>query len=174
MRRVRILEDSEINALLTERKTLPDNWRTRLKLLPKTDSKHLQRDCEVSGANGNTFRIVLRQSTLNVLDFSIILTLKDKDGNEFRLCRYNGKHPSEHTNRLEKSTGDENARFRNLFHIHMATERYQRQGFEIDGFAEVTKTYSSFDTALEEFLRANGFMIPEEHLPLFDGPGGSK
>lgn len=174
MRRVRILEDSEINALLTERKTLPDNWRARLKLLPKTDSKHLQRELEVSGANGNAFRIVCRQSTLNALDFSIILIFKARDGNEFRLCRYNGRHPSEHTNRLEKSNSHENVRFRNQFHIHMATERYQQQGFEIDGYAEVTKRYSSFATALEEFFRANGFVLPEEHLPLFDGQGGSR
>lgn len=170
----RILEDREIEALLKEQKALPSNWRTRLKLLPKTDSKHLQRDLDVSGANGNAFRIVLRQSVLNVLDFSIILIFREKDGNEFRLCRYNGKHPSEHTNRLEKPKGGENACFRNQFHIHMATERYQQQGFEIDGYAEVTRRYSSFDSALKEFLGTNGFVLPEEHLPLFDGQGGSK
>lgn len=170
----RILKDKEILALRTERKPLPDNWMTRLKLLPKSDSRHLQRDLEVSGMNGNTFRIVLRQNGLNALDFSIILIFKASDGNEFRLCRYNGRHPSEHTNRLEKSEGDRDARFRNQFHVHLATERYQQQGFEIDGYAEVTKEYSSFETALQVFFEANGFVLPEEDLPLFDSQGGSK
>ena len=153
---------------------LPDNWRTRLKLLPKADSKHLQRDLEVRGVNDNTFRIVLRQSGLNTLDFSIILEFRAQDGNEFRLCRYNGRHPSAHTNKLEKAEGKEGARFRNQFHLHMATERYQQQGLDIDGYAEVTREYSSFETALQVFLEDNGFVMPQEDLPLFDCQGGSK
>lgn len=170
----RILKDKEISALSAERKPLPDNWMTRLKLLPKSDSRHLQRDLELSGENGSEFRIVLRQNGLNALDFSIILIFEAKDGDEFRLCRYNGKHPSEHTNRREKSKGDKAACFRNQFHIHLATERYQQRGFEIDGYAEVTKKCSSFETALQVFFEANGFVLPEEDLPLFDSQGGSR
>lgn len=134
----------------------------------------MQRDLQVKGMNGNAFRIVMRQSTINALDFSIILVFEDRDGTQFRLCRYNGRHPSAHTNKLEKREGRANATFRNAFHIHMATERYQQQGYDIDGYAEVTKVYSSFDSALEQFLTTNGFLRPEEHLPLFDGQGGSR
>jgi len=170
----RILKDEEINDLLQERKPLPDNWRARLKLLPKMGFKHLQRDLQVRGANGHTFRIVLRQSAMNLSDFSVILVFQDKDGVEFRLCRYNGKHSSEHTNRLERARGDANAAFRNQFHIHTATERYQQGGFEIDGYAEVTDKYCSFDLALTEFLRATRFQLPKEDLPLFDNQGDSR
>jgi hypothetical protein len=167
----RVLTDEEIDALLTEQKLLPENWKTRLRVLPKAGFKHDQREFEVSGKNGTSFRIVLRQNTINRLDFSVILMFRDADGTEFRLCRYNGKHPSEHTNRLEKASRKSNASFRNQFHIHMATERYQRENLEIDGYAEVTSRYSSFDSALMEFLTSNGFQMPTEKLPLFDGQG---
>jgi hypothetical protein len=170
----RILKDEEINDLLRERKPLPENWRVRLKLLPKTGFKHLQRDLQVRGVNGNTFRIILRQSIMNLSDFSVILVFQDKDGTEFRLCRYNGKHPSEHTNKLEEARGDRNAEFRNQFHIHWATERYQQGGFEIDGYAETTDRYCSFGSALTEFLGAHGFQLPEENLPLFDDQGDAR
>lgn len=169
----RILEDDEIAGLLKELKPLPEHWETRLKLLPKAGFKHSQREMQIRGVNGNAYRIVIRQSTLNGLDFSVILFFQDQDGTEFRLCRYNGKHPSQHTNKLEKANGHTNAVFRNQFHIHMATERYQQEGYEIDGYAEVTNRYSSFESALEEFLKANGFQVPKEELPLFD-LGGSK
>ncbi len=170
----RILKDEEINGLLQERKPLPENWRVRLKLLPKTGFKHLQRDLQVRGTNGNIFRIILRQSVINPSDFSVILVFLDKDGTEFRLCRYNGKHPSEHTNKVEKARGDDNAEFRNQFHVHLATERYQQDGFEIDGYAEMTNKYCSLDSALLEFFKANEFQLPEEDLPLFDRQGDSR
>jgi hypothetical protein len=167
----RVLTDEEICALLTEQKSLPENWKTRLRVLPKTGFRHVQRELEIPGGNGKVFRIVLRQNTINTLDFSIILMFRDADGTEFRLCRYNGKHPSEHTNRLEKLLGKANASFRNQFHIHTATERYQQASLEIDGYAEATGKYSSFDSALTEFLASNGFQTPLEELPLFDGQG---
>jgi hypothetical protein len=170
----RILKDDEIAGLLKEWKPLPENWKTRLKPLPKSGFKHPQRDLQVCGVNGNTFRIVIRQSTVNVLDFSVILVFQDKDGVEFRLCRYNGRHPSDHTNKLEKTKGHANAIFRDQFHIHMATERYQQAGYKIDEYAEATDTYSSFDSALSEFIRANGFQSPQEELPLFESMGGSR
>jgi hypothetical protein len=169
----RILTDEEIRGLIQEAKTLPENWKTRLRLLPKSGSKHLQRELRVQGMNGNAFRVVLRQSTMNALDFSLILVFQDKDSVEFRLCRYNGRHPSNHTNKWEKARGSVDAVFRSRFHIHMATERYQQEGYEMDGYAEVTDRYSSYDSALGEFLRANGFQLPEEILPLFDSKGDS-
>ncbi len=170
----RILTDDEISNLIEEEKPLPENWQTRLKLRSKARSSHRQRDLAVKGVNGNVFRIVMRQSTINPLDFSVILVFQDETGASFRLCRYNGKHPSEHTNRVEKSRRQSNARFRNEFHIHMATERYQQEGYDLDGYAEVTRAYSSFESALDEFLTANSFQCPEEDLPLFDNQGGSR
>jgi len=69
----RILKDQEISELLKEPKPLPENWKTRLKLLAEKGFRHVQRDLQICGANGNTFRVVMRQSPINVLDFSIVL-----------------------------------------------------------------------------------------------------
>ena len=167
----RVLSDQEIDNLVHERKPLMRGWESRFEPKPKSDTRYSQRECELKGEMGNIFRIILRQNNINLLDFSIILIFKDKDGNEFRLCRFNGRHPSQHTNRLERSKGLPNASFRNMFHIHRATQRYQEEGFEIDGYAEATSDYSSFEGALRNFLQLNGF---QDDLPLFDGQGAQK
>lgn len=74
-----------------------------------------------------------------------------------RLLRYNGKHSSKHTNRIERSV------IKNDFHIHMATERYQLQGFAIDGFAEPTDKYADFETAIDAMLADNNFVYPGQN-----------
>ncbi len=129
----RILMDEEIAELLQEPKQLAHNWETRLRPHAKSNFKFTQRDCEIEGKNGHIFRIIIRHNMVNPLDFSIILNFRDEDGAEFNLCRYNGKHPSQHTNKLEKSEGLPNSSFRNAFHIHRATQRYQEEGLNIDG-----------------------------------------
>jgi len=170
----RILTDEEIAELLQEPKQLVQNWETRLRPRPKSNFNFTQRDCEIEGKNAHMFRIIIRHNMINPLDFSIILTFQDKDGTEFNLCRYNGKHPSQHTNKLEKSKGLSDSSFRNAFHIHRATQRYQEEGLSIDGYAEVTNEYSSFDTALHTFVRTNGFSISGDEMPLFDVQGDTK
>ncbi len=170
----RILTDDEIDSLVAESKPLNKNWLTRLRPKRKSNFQHDQRILEVRGEAGNQFRIIIRKNAVNPLDFSIILTFKDVDGSEFRLCRYNGKHPSQHTNKMEKARGKPNSSFRNKFHIHKATERYQEEGFKIDGYAEETSEYASFDTALQVFVESNGIVIPtDDQLPLFDSKGGA-
>ncbi len=170
----RILTDEEIAELLQEPKQLLHNWETRLRPHPTSNFKFTQRDCEIKGENGHMFRIIIRHNMVNPLDFSIILIFRDEDGTEFNLCRYNGKHPSQHTNKLEKSEGLSNSSFRNVFHIHTATQRYQEEGLNIDGYAEVTNEYSSFDTALRTFVRTNGFSVPDDEPSLFDVQGEPK
>jgi hypothetical protein len=170
----RTLTDEEIDSFVAESKPLPKNWKTRLSPRTKSNSKHDQRDLEVEGESGNRFRVIIRKNAINPLDFSIILTFKDKDGIEFVLRRYNGKHPSQHTNRLEKARGKPNSSFRNTFHIHKATQRYQEEGLPIDGYAEETTEYASFDTALQAFVESNGFVRPGDDEPsLFDSNGGA-
>ena len=169
----RILTDEEIAKLLQEPKQLARNWETRLRPLPKSNSKFTRRDCEIKGKNGHMFRIIIRHNMINPLDFSIILSFQDEDGTEFNLCRYNGKHP-QHTNKLGKSKGLPDSSFRNAFHIHMATQRYQEEGLSIDGYAEITNEYSSFDTALRTFVRTNGFSVPGDEPSLFDVQGDPK
>ena len=170
----RVLTDQEIAVLLGEGKPLPANWQSRLEARPKMNFKYKQRDCELKGEAGDDFRIIIRESIINPLDFSIILTYTDDSGAEFVLVRYNGKHPSEHTNRYEKTRGLLNSSFRNKFHIHRATERYQEEGLKIDGYAEATEDYSSFETAMSAFVSSNGFSAPGDNEPsLFDLAGDS-
>ena len=72
-------------------------------------------------------------------------------GKLFRLKRYNGDS-HEHTNKIEDNQFDG-------FHIHTATERYQKRGFQPEGFAESTTKYSDWQTALKVMIKENNFKI---------------
>lgn len=107
------------------------------------------------GENSNEFRLILRQNNINPLDFSVILAYKPKNVNQwFRLRRYNGKS-HEHGNKLEKE------RFYD-FHIHIATDRYQKLGAREDAYAEPTDRYSSRTGALDCMFQDCGFDIPSD------------
>lgn len=169
----RVLTDTEITLLLAERKPLPDNWQKRLCPRAKSDGSYTQCELDLNGSNGRKYRVIIRGSTINPLDFSLILVFRDEDGSDYRLVRFNGRHPSRHTNKWEKARKLPNAVFHGRFHIHMATERYQLEGYEIDGYAEVTDRFDSFESALHAFVRSNGLILPmkdrEEVVPgLFD------
>lgn len=156
-----------------EPKELPQNWRVRLTPRKKRDRCHLERQVRLVGSKGNRFRINVRDNPASLFDFSIILTFVDSDRTEYRLLRCNGKHPSDHTNKWEKKQRLPRAKFRNAFHTHKATERYQQEGFDIDGYAEETDKYHSLDSALEEFVRLGGFVTQTEEsssgqMGLFD------
>jgi len=144
--------DREIAALLRERKPLPPNYQTRIRLRNKRG--HKERELDITGAQGTQFRLILRQSDFNPLDFSIILAVCPVGSNQvFRLRRYNGKH--EHTNHIEEQTFYD-------FHIHEATERYQELGTREDTYAEKTDRYSDFHSALHCMIRNCGFDMPED------------
>ena len=150
---MRILTDEEITALILEPKVVPANWFSRLEAKDKAHFQHKEKEVDIEGDNGNLYRVIIRQNKLNVLDFSIILTFREKDSNlEYNLLRFNGKHPSAHTNKWEKENKLKEYRFSPAFHIHKATQRYQENGYRIDGYAEVTARYSDFHTALEQLL----------------------
>lgn len=157
----RVLSDKEIAALLAERKPLPPNWRARLSVKPKANQAFQQREFDVTGDGEHEFRIILRRNELNRLDFSLVLKLVDADGADYILVRFNGRHPSQHTNKWEKLKGLPNAAFRNRFHVHRATERYQVDGFEIDGYAEPIDNYDSFESAMEEFVKHVALVVPD-------------
>jgi len=146
-----LLTDSEIAALISELKQLPQSYMSRLHL--KAKPGHRERELEIVGAKGSEFRIILRQSTLNVLDFSVILAYLPKSSSQgFRLRRYNGKS-HEHTNKLERQTFYD-------FHIHYATERYQNSGLREDAFAEVTGRYGDIQGAIGCLIADCGFVVP--------------
>ena len=79
--------DQEIERMIRERKPLPDNYHTRTQLRPKRG--HKERELDVDGVEGNSYRLVLRQSDCNSMDFSIILAVAPSGSNQlFRLRRY--------------------------------------------------------------------------------------
>jgi hypothetical protein len=147
------LDDPEIAALIEESKPLPANYRGLIQT--KAKSGHKERELDILGASGNEFRLILRQSNFNSLDFSVILAYRPpKSSQLFRLRRYNGKSHT-HTNIMEKQTFYD-------FHIHMATARYQQEsGLREDSFAEVTGRYADFQGAIQCALDDCGFVLPD-------------
>ena len=131
--------DQAIQSLVQERKPLPVDWRRRTRMVPKRG--HQERHLDVTGDGGSEFRVILRQNTINVLDFSVILALLVPQSNQvFRLRRYNGKS-HEHTNYIEGQSFYD-------FHSHFATERYQEIGAREDAYAEPTDRYGTFPRRL--------------------------
>jgi hypothetical protein len=163
-----IFSDAEIDSLIHEPKIIPSGLTPLTKQLVERNG-HKRKDYSVVSASGsgNEFMIALRQSIINVLDFSAILGYKVPGSNAiFRLRRYNGKHV--HTNTIE---GEK----LNDFHIHQATERYQRRGPREDVFAEVTSRHSTLSGAITCLLEDCGFNLPpNKQLGLFGVPTDSK
>lgn len=131
--------DAEIAALLAERKPLPTDWQIPLQL--KQNGRQSERQFDLTSERSSEFLLILRQSLINALDFSVILAVRVPGSSRvFRLRRHNGP-THRHGNQLE---GDSFVGF----HIHTATERYQAQGLREDGFAQPTDRYTDFDGAL--------------------------
>ncbi|MDI9382754.1 MAG: hypothetical protein QM518_00505, partial [Verrucomicrobiota bacterium] len=72
--------DKAIADMIAEPKPLPVNWRSRLNLLDKLG--HMERELDVIGDHGNEYRVLLRQSEINPLDFSVILALSPPETNQ--------------------------------------------------------------------------------------------
>jgi hypothetical protein len=156
----KILSDKEIEDLVLEPKRIPDGLSPLRRLTQH--GMHVRKDFEVESkiSPDNGFVVKVRQSSINSLDFSAILGYKVPGTNTiFRLRRYNGSN-HDHTNPLERTT-------LTGFHIHKATERYQRHGPHHDTFAESTSDHSSLDTAIRALLRDCGFDPPEIPGDLF-------
>jgi hypothetical protein len=155
-----ILSDEQISALIQESKPIPNGLRPFTRLVER--HQHRRRDYDVTCASGSCFVIAIRQSMLNTFDFSAILGYKLPSVNTiFRLRRYNGKSHY-HTNSIE------NERFRD-FHVHMATERYQKSGSKEDQFAVIDRRYFDIDGAVDCLLADCGFRSPMEDSPIFKG-----
>ena len=147
-----ILTDDDIQRLLDERKPLPADYSRRMVAKPKRG--HKESELEITGAAGSRFALIVRQSEMNPLDFSLILAYRPVKTNRlFRLLRYNGRH--EHTNVLEAETFYD-------FHIHRATARYQERGLHEDTYAEPTTRYADYGSAIREILRDCSFDLPSD------------
>ena len=145
--------DDQIDALVWERKPLPANWQERTRMKPKRG--HTEEYLGLSGETGTEFRLILRQSRINGLYFSIILAvLVPQSTQVFRLRRYNGKS-HEHTNQIEKETFYD-------FHIHFATERLQALGAREDAYARPTDRYGTFHEALDCLFTDTNVSVPSK------------
>ena len=146
---VDILSDQDIERLVKEKKSLPSDYQGKIQVRPKRG--HKERDLDIKGEDGNDFRLILRQSLFNPLDFSIILVHRPPQSNIlFRLRRYNGKS-HEHTNQIEGEIFYD-------YHIHQATERYQQIGAREDTYAEPTNRFSDFHQAISCMINDCAFV----------------
>ena len=145
-----ILSDQKIAALIKERK-VPDNKRSKFRKTAHRGN-NLYR-LNVTGEEGNKFRVTVRVSISNKLNFSVILSVKVPPPKKFfRLKRYNGDYHL-HTNTIE----DEEV---NGFHIHTATERYQIDGPREEAYAKPTERYTDVNGALECLFADANFEDP--------------
>ena len=149
-----LLSDAEIGDLVAEQKQLPVDYRTRLALRPPKRA-HQERELTVIGATGSEFLILIRQSIHNPLDFSVILGYRSPSvPHLFRLRRYNGRN-HEHKNLIEGEVFYD-------FHVHQATERYQRLGMAEEAFALPTDRYSDREGALQAMVADCGFVTSSD------------
>jgi hypothetical protein len=92
------LTESQIAALLAERKVLPDSFLERA--IPKPKRGHREAELHVTGDQGSDFRFIFRMANWSQLDFTAILAVRlPRVNTVFRLRRYNGRS-HEHTNRI--------------------------------------------------------------------------
>jgi len=153
-----IYTDVEIDSLINERKPLPANWKNQTQLQPKRG--HHERQVDLVGVDENKFRLILRKSEINPLDFSLILAIRVPQSNQlFRLRRYNGKS-HEHTNHIEDETFYD-------FHIHVATERYQDLGTREDAYAAATSHYDDYSSAFRHLISDANLIVPPDEQPDF-------
>lgn len=154
-----LLLEEEINALIQEPKPFPDGLSPLGRMW--VWNKHSRREVRVSCESGHEFVIHIRQATMNVMNYSVILGYELPQYHRvFRLRRYNGKH--RHTNPLEKESFDRT-------HIHIATERYQNLGPREDQFAVPDDRFYSLESAIECLLADCGFRPRFEETPLGGG-----
>lgn len=153
--------DEEIDGLIRTPKTPVGNLTD---LPPLRDrGMHARATALFRGDDGNSFKVVLRRSRANALDFSVILAIRVPGSNRwFRLRRYNGRSHV-HRNRIEGTT-------LNGFHIHTATERYQRSGRREDAYAESTTEYGDYEGAVRLLIEDAKLAIaqrPKRQTELF-------
>jgi len=152
------LTDAEIQSLLKEEKHFPKEWATIFQMKEKRG--HKEKEITIERPDGSLFKIIVRQNSINVMDFSIILGYMAPRSNVlFRLRRYNGKS-HEHTNKIEGLTFYD-------YHLHTATQRYQEAGFDEDGYAEPSSEYADLQAAGDCLKKDCSIILPgKSQLPM--------
>jgi len=111
---------------------------------------------------GDAMEIILRQGRPDPLNFSAVLGYRLPSGEFFLLRRYNGRH--EHTNSLSGEKFD-------AFHVHIATEEYQKAGRDAESYARSTNRFHDLEGALRCLLEDCGFEgFERKQAELFEEP----
>jgi len=153
------LTDAEIEALVKEPKELLSGSFGSPRF--RTQNRHERADLEVQADSGRRYWVKLRRAELNPLDFSVVLAYEwVETGRLFLLRRYNGLS-HEHQNVL-----DGEAPFY-AYHIHQATERYQRSGYKEEHYARETERYVDLLGALQCLVQDCGFEPETGQADLF-------
>lgn len=139
-----LVTDAEVMTFIGDKKVIPKDFNPKF----KEGEGKVSFEHEVIAESGNTYKIIIRRSKINPMDFSVIFGIH-LGGNLFRIKRYNGNSHI-HINRLEKMqiAG---------FYIHTATQRYQECGFREEGYAEATTKYHDWISAMNLMLKENNF-----------------
>ena len=146
-----IFSDQEITALIKERKVLSNDKRSKFRKTMHRGNDEYR--LNVTGEKKNEFQVIVRMSIFNRLNFSVILGVKVPPPKKlFRLRRYNSDY-HDHTNSIE----DEEVKG---FHIHTATEKYQKNGIREEDYAESTERYNDVNGALKCLFADANFEDP--------------
>jgi hypothetical protein len=150
------VDDTEIERLISVPKPLPDTWEARLRTRPRPEVSQKRANLEIQTTAG-LFTVMIRESTINALDFSVILAFTRPNGDLFRLRRYNGLHGG-HVNHIERQSIKG-------YHVHMATERYQIAGRSEDAYAIVSQGFVDIASALRLMFTECAFQQPPTKAP---------
>jgi hypothetical protein len=155
------IDDAEIARLISVEKPLPDHWETRLRPRQRPEFSHKRANLVVETSAG-AFTIMIRENMINVRDFSVILGFTRRNGNLFRLRRYNGMHGG-HINHIERQ---------NISgcHVHMATARYQIAGHREDAYAVASDGFTDVASALRLMFSECTFKMPDPKTGNQDDP----
>lgn len=150
------IDDVEIARLISVPKLLPEAWEARLKTRARPEISQKRANLEIPTTSG-LFTIMIRESTVNVLDFSVVLAFTRPNGTLFRLRRYNGLHGG-HVNHIERQA------IRG-YHVHIATERYQIAGYREDAYAIASQGFADIASALRLMFAECTFQLPPTSTP---------
>lgn len=126
----------------------------------KAERGSLRNDMELESLDGTMgFSVFMRINEGFPENFSIGLNFVPRDEpGSFCLLRYNGPH-GEHVNMpLE----DEHPHFG--YHIHKAKAEFIDEGMLPEKYAEITKTYASYEEALYHFLKTTNIQDVEQYF----------
>lgn len=153
-----LFTDHQIAAYIGEPKLIPGSYPTVFPFRLKGAHSECEFDVKTDPGAPHKFKIIVRQSIKNPLDFSVILALLSAETNYVvRLVRYNGKS-HEHSNPIEKM------RFYD-FHVHRASERYMlRPGSDPETFAEPSDRYSDIAGAFRCLVDDCNVSFEQQHL----------